>query len=66
MLWEHLDAARIKGIHQARFRMLCAKHLAARGTVKGYDAARRLPGSKPLQEVRNIGAGLSAGFGSAY
>jgi len=37
-----LDAARIKGIHQAmRSGMLAAEHLAAHASVKGFDAAWR-------------------------
>ncbi len=59
-----LDAARIKGIHQAmRSGMLCAEHLTAHGTVKGYDAAwRASPGGKSLQAVRNIKPGFKHGL----
>ena len=59
-----LDAARIKGIHQAmRSGMLCAEHLTAHGTVKGYDAAwRASPGGKSLQAVRNIKPGFKRGL----
>ena len=59
-----LDAARIKGIHQAmRSGMLCAEHLTEHGTVKGYDAAwRASPGGKSLQAVRNIKPGFKRGL----
>jgi electron-transferring-flavoprotein dehydrogenase len=59
-----LDAARIKGIHQAmRSGMLCAEHLRAKGTIKGYDAAwRASPGGKSLQAVRNIKPGFKHGL----
>ncbi|HEV7431905.1 MAG TPA: electron transfer flavoprotein-ubiquinone oxidoreductase, partial [Steroidobacteraceae bacterium] len=59
-----LDAARIKGIHQAmRSGMLCAEHLTAHGTSKGYDAAwRASPGGKSLQAVRNIKPGFKHGL----
>jgi len=59
-----LDAARIKGIHQAmRSGMLCAEHLVAHGTVAGYDAAwRASPGGRSLQAVRNIKPGFKRGL----
>ena len=59
-----LDAARIKGIHQAmRSGMLCAEHLTEHGTVQGYDAAwRASPGGKSLQAVRNIKPGFKHGL----
>jgi electron-transferring-flavoprotein dehydrogenase len=59
-----LDAARIKGIHQAmRSGMLCAEHLAARGTVTGFDAAwRASPGGRSLHAVRNIKPGFKHGL----
>jgi electron-transferring-flavoprotein dehydrogenase len=59
-----LDAARIKGIHQAmRSGMLCAEHLTSQGGIKGYDAAwRSSPGGKSLQAVRNIKPGFKRGL----
>src|SRR5579862_6989823 len=59
-----LDAARIKGIHQAmRSGMLCAEHLNAHGTVVGFDAAwRASAGGKSLQAVRNIKPGFKRGL----
>ena len=59
-----LDAARIKGIHQAmRSGMLCAEHLVARGSMQGFDAAwRASPGGKSLHAVRNIKPGFKRGL----
>ena len=59
-----LDAARIKGIHQAmRSGMLAAEHLAAQKTVMGYDAAwRASPGGRALHRVRNIKPGFKRGL----
>ena len=59
-----LDAARIKGIHQAmRSGMLCAEHLSAHGTIAGYDAAwRASAGGKALYAVRNIKPGFKRGL----
>ena len=59
-----LDAARIKGIHQAmRSGMLCAEHLDAHGAVAGFDAAwRASPGGKSLHAVRNIKPGFKRGL----
>jgi electron-transferring-flavoprotein dehydrogenase len=59
-----LDAARIKGIHQAmRSGMLCAEHLSTHGTVAGYDAAwRASAGGKSLYAVRNIKPGFKRGL----
>ena len=59
-----LDAARIKGIHQAmRSGMLCAEHLTAHATVTGFDAAwRASPGGRSLQAVRNIKPGFKRGL----
>ena len=59
-----LDAARIKGIHQAmRCGMLCAEHLAAHGITTGFDAAwRASPGGKALHAVRNIKPGFKRGL----
>ncbi len=59
-----LDAARIKGIHQAmRSGMLAAQHLAAHASVQGFDAAwRASPGGRALQAVRNIKPGFKRGL----
>jgi len=59
-----LDAARIKGIHQAmRSGMLCAEHLAAHGKTTGFDSAwRASPGGKALHAVRNIKPGFKRGL----
>ena len=59
-----LDAARIKGIHQAmRSGMLAAEHLAAHVGVEGFDAAwRASPGGRALQAVRNIKPGFKYGL----
>ncbi|MDE2221362.1 MAG: electron transfer flavoprotein-ubiquinone oxidoreductase, partial [Gammaproteobacteria bacterium] len=59
-----LDAARIKGIHQAmRSGMLAADHLHARKLPAGYDAAwRASPGGRSLQAVRNIKPGFKRGL----
>ena len=59
-----LDAARIKGIHQAmRSGMLCAEHLVAHGSGEGFDAAwRASPGGKSLYAVRNIKPGFKRGL----
>ncbi|HMI37338.1 MAG TPA: electron transfer flavoprotein-ubiquinone oxidoreductase [Steroidobacteraceae bacterium] len=59
-----LDAARIKGIHQAmRSGMLAAEHLVAQGGVRGFDAAwRASPGGRALQAVRNIKPGFKHGL----
>ena len=59
-----LDAARIKGIHQAmRSGMLAAEHLVARAVPAGYDAAwRASPGGRSLHAVRNIKPGFKRGL----
>ncbi|MGH8253071.1 MAG: 4Fe-4S dicluster domain-containing protein [Steroidobacteraceae bacterium] len=59
-----LDAARIKGIHQAmRSGMLAAEHLHARSSPAGYDAAwRASAGGRSLQAVRNIKPGFKRGL----
>src|SRR5258706_15787764 len=59
-----LDAARIKGIHQAmRSGMLAAEHLAARAGTAGFDAAwRASPGGRALQAGRNIKPGFKRGL----
>jgi electron-transferring-flavoprotein dehydrogenase len=59
-----LDAARIKGIHQAmRSGMLAAEHLHAHAGPAGYDAAwRASPGGRSLQAVRNIKPGFKRGL----
>jgi electron-transferring-flavoprotein dehydrogenase len=59
-----LDAARIKGIHQAmRSGMLCAEHLSAKQTVEGFDAAwRASAGGRALHAVRNIKPGFKRGL----
>ncbi len=59
-----LDAARIKGIHQAmRSGMLAAEHLHAQPGTAGYDAAwRASPGGRSLQAVRNIKPGFKRGL----
>ena len=59
-----LDAARIKGIHQAmRSGLLAAEHLAANNDVTGYDAAwRNSAGGKALHAVRNIKPGFKHGL----
>lgn len=59
-----LDAARIKGIHQAmRSGMLAAEHLATQHSEAGYDAAwRASPGGLSLHKVRNIKPGFKHGL----
>jgi len=59
-----LDAARIKGIHQAmRSGMLAAEHLHEHSTSAGYDAAwRASPGGRSLKAVRNIKPGFKRGL----
>jgi electron-transferring-flavoprotein dehydrogenase len=59
-----LDAARIKGIHQAmRSGQLAAEHLAQHAAVTGYDAAwRSSPGGRSLHAVRNIKPGFKRGL----
>ena len=59
-----LDAARIKGIHQAmRSGMLAAEHLHARSTTAGFDAAwRASAGGRSLHAVRNIKPGFKRGL----
>jgi electron-transferring-flavoprotein dehydrogenase len=59
-----LDAARIKGIHQAmRSGMLAAEHLAVHHSVVGYDAAwRASAGGRALHKVRNIKPGFKRGL----
>jgi electron-transferring-flavoprotein dehydrogenase len=59
-----LDAARIKGIHQAmRSGMLAAEHLHAHSSPAGYDAAwRASAGGRALHAVRNIKPGFKRGL----
>jgi electron-transferring-flavoprotein dehydrogenase len=59
-----LDAARLKGVHQAmRSGMLAAEHLATHPDGAGYDAAwRASPGHAALQRVRNIKPGFRHGL----
>jgi len=59
-----LDAARIKGIHQAmRSGMLAAEHLQAHSSPEGFDAAwRASPGGRSLHAVRNIKPGFKRGL----
>jgi electron-transferring-flavoprotein dehydrogenase len=59
-----LDAARIKGIHQAmRSGMLAAEHLQAHSSPAGYDAAwRASAGGRSLHAVRNIKPGFKRGL----
>jgi electron-transferring-flavoprotein dehydrogenase len=58
-----LDAARLKGVHQAmRSGMLAAEHLVAHPDGAGFDAAwRASPGHAALQRVRNIKPGFHYG-----
>ncbi len=59
-----LDAARIKGIHQAmRSGMLAAEHLHAKHSPVGFDAAwRASAGGRSLHAVRNIKPGFKRGL----
>ena len=59
-----LDAARIKGIHQAmRSGMLAAEHLQAHSSPAGFDAAwRASAGGRSLHAVRNIKPGFKRGL----
>jgi electron-transferring-flavoprotein dehydrogenase len=59
-----LDAARLKGVHQAmRSGMLAAERLATHPDGQGYDAAwRSSPGHAALHRVRNIKPGFKHGL----
>ena len=60
-----LNAAKIKGIHQAiRSGMLAAEQIAATGSAAGFDARwRASPGGRELRKVRNIKPGFHRGLG---